>query len=245
MGDISTIHAYLVKTGFRFKYTLIPQTHTSLSTHSLPTLCLLALHIILSLLWCHAFWGSWAGVFQWSKKSSSGVCYLTFVSGHALWRFGQLLGQCVLAKTRSLVPAGLGSALWVWTIPKSRFTELRQYTFYFYGFSFLAPNLYVSIYILHATVTEVTKYKLLCGTRSLSAAQLIFCWVWDHVNTSNGSVLCLYVDGWGSYLVWTMRDYTSFCLPKIDVNGFTMQTPVVHVHPYLICVLLLVNMVNK
>ena len=51
----------------------------------------------------------------------------------------------------------------------------------------------------------------------------------------------------GSYLVeedeerMEMREYISFSLPGIDVNGFIMQAPEVLVHPYVSCSILIIN----
>lgn len=46
---------------------------------------------------------------------------------------------------------------------------------------------------------------------------------------------------WGSYLVKKMREYISLSLVMIDVDGFIIQAPRVLVHPYVSCLILLIN----
>ena len=48
----------------------------------------------------------------------------------------------------------------------------------------------------------------------------------------------------GSYLVEKMREYISLSLPGIDVDGFIMQAPEVLVHPYVSCLILLINTIG-
>lgn len=38
-----------------------------------------------------------------------------------------------------------------------------------------------------------------------------------------------------------MREHISLSLVKIDVDGFIIQAPRVHVHPYVSCLILLIN----
>lgn len=60
-----------------------------------------------------------------------------------------------------------------------------------------------------------------------------------HLALAQMDLLC-----WVSYLVESMRDYTSLFSSRTDVDSFVVQAPEVLANPYVSCLILLSNTVG-